>query len=104
MSKTYSTPIINSKAAQVHLAKIKADHADYLITLQQHKDRIANDKIINEQKAQEQAQMKQDRMMQEHQQKMEIQKQQFEQGKILGDQEIKKQDLAIKMKALSSNE
>ncbi len=98
----YTTPIINSKAAEEHLAKIKAEHTDMLVNMQQHKDRIAQEKMMNDQNNQVIQQQKQQQVVEQKKQETEMMKHQFEQEKMKNEFAMKQQELAIKQRALSA--
>ncbi len=100
----YTTPIVNSKAAEEHIAKIKAEHSDLIVDMLKHKEQMANEKMLNEQKDMESSMMQKQEQAEQKRMETEMMKQKFEQDNIKNEQAMKQQELSIKMKALSATE
>ena len=100
--KPYITPIINSKAAQENLFKIKNEHSETLVNLQLHKERIVNENMIREQKRKEEAVANQDIMAREQERMDKEQERMMKLQKEERDRQQKERELQIKMKALSA--
>ena len=90
-------PVITSKDAREHLAKIKVHHKEMMDKIELHRQRIAEEKLIKEQKEKEKMMEKQGQADKQNTNK---------QAKVKGDREheLKTKELALKEKALLSND